>query len=93
MLGHVFPPAVRFTGVALGCNLGTMLGSATSPLIAAALLVLTGSWIPVAVYLSLGALIALGAAFGLRERYAAGAERSVCSAGGPSDKLTVTNRA
>jgi MFS family permease len=73
-IGHVFPTAVRFTGVALGYNLGTMLGSATSPLIAAALLVATGSWIPVAVYMTLGALIALGAAFGLRERYVVGGE-------------------
>lgn len=68
-IAHVYPPGVRFTGVALGYNVGTMVGSATAPLIAMALYETTGSWVPVAGYLSVGALVAMGAAFGLRERF------------------------
>lgn len=68
-IAHVFPPEVRFTGVALGYNVGTMVGSATAPLVAMGLYSATGSWWPVAVYLTCGALLAMGATVFLRERY------------------------
>ncbi|MFC9766183.1 MFS transporter [Rhodococcus jostii] len=61
---HVFPPQVRYTGLALGYTFGTILGGATAPLIATYLLESTGSWVPIALFLLFaGALSAIASLF------------------------------
>ncbi|SFM60392.1 Predicted arabinose efflux permease, MFS family [Pseudonocardia ammonioxydans] len=67
---HVFPPAVRFTGMSLGYTLGTVVSSAIAPLVATGLLGMTGSWTAIAIYMSATAAISAVAAFFLSERFA-----------------------
>jgi metabolite-proton symporter len=67
---HVFPPAVRYTGMSLGYTLGTVLGSALAPIIATWLLEETGSWLGIAIYMSVAGVLSIGAALYLSERYA-----------------------
>jgi MFS family permease len=66
---HAFPVKVRYSGLAVGYNFGTLIASALAPLIAAWLYASTGSWMSIAIYISAGALISLVAAFFTRERY------------------------
>jgi metabolite-proton symporter len=68
---HVFPPAIRFTGLSVGYTLGTVLGSATAPLIATWLLDRTGSWAAIATYMSLVGVVSGVAALFLSERHRA----------------------
>ena len=67
---HVFPQAVRFTGMSLGYTLGTVVSSAIAPLVATGLLGMTGSWTAIAIYMSATAAISAVAAFFLSERFA-----------------------
>ncbi|HEX6445814.1 MAG TPA: MFS transporter [Streptosporangiales bacterium] len=64
---HVFPPAVRYTGMSLGYTLGTVVGSALAPIIATWLLGAYGGWVLVAVYMSLAGVVSAVAAVFLRE--------------------------
>lgn len=64
---HVFPPDVRFSGMAIGYNVGTLLGSAVAPIVATWLLAETGSWTAVATYMSACGAITLTAAAFLRD--------------------------
>ncbi|ANW67133.1 MFS transporter [Mycolicibacterium murale] len=50
-LPHQFPARLRYSGVAIGTNLGGVFGGALAPIIATALLGRFGSWVPIAVYL------------------------------------------
>ena len=63
---YVFPPPVRFSGMAIGYNVGTLLGSAIAPIIATWLLSLTGSWVAIALYMAGSGVVTLAAATGLR---------------------------
>lgn len=68
---HVFPPVIRYTGLSLGYTLGTVLGSATAPLIATWLLDRTGSWTAIAWYMAAVGVVSALATLFLSERYSA----------------------
>jgi MFS family permease len=67
---HAFPAKVRYSGLAVGYNLGTLIASALAPLIAVWLLDTTGSWVSIALYISGANLISFIAAIFVRERFA-----------------------
>jgi MFS family permease len=67
---HAFPAKVRYSGLAVGYNLGTLIASALAPLIAVWLLDTTGSWVSIALYISGANLISFTAAVFVRERFA-----------------------
>lgn len=67
---HVFPPAIRYTGMSLGYTFGTVISSAVAPLVATWLLDLTGSWTSIAVYMSVTGIVSTVAALFLLERFA-----------------------
>lgn len=78
-----FPTTIRFTGIAISYNLGAVLGGSFAPLISAALLSATGSWVAVAAYNGGAALIAVIAAVALREiRHGADGVATVAAAHG-----------
>lgn len=54
---ELFQPEVRFTGSSLAYQIGGIVTSAPAPLIAASLLQNTGSWISIALYVSIAALV------------------------------------
>lgn len=54
---QVFPPRVRYSGMSIGYTLGTVLGSATSPLIATYLLSETGTWVSIAAYMAIAGVV------------------------------------
>ncbi|GAA1394883.1 MFS transporter [Pseudonocardia kongjuensis] len=61
---ELFGSRYRYAGVTLGREFSSALGGGVAPLICAALLsAFTGSWIPVALYMSLIALVSLVAAW------------------------------
>ncbi|BBG01362.1 MULTISPECIES: MFS transporter [Pseudonocardia] len=61
---ELFGSRYRYAGVTLGREFSSALGGGVAPLICAALLsAFTGSWIPVAIYMSLIALVSLIAAW------------------------------
>jgi MFS transporter, MHS family, shikimate and dehydroshikimate transport protein len=69
LLTEMFPTPVRYSGVSIGYQVGSILGGALAPSIAAALLVLTHSSLSTSVYLVLVAAIALVAVAFSPERY------------------------
>jgi metabolite-proton symporter len=71
---HVFPPAVRYTGMSVGYTLGTVFGSGLAPIIATWLYGGTGSWLAIAVYMTAAGVAGTVAALFLTERH--GAERA-----------------
>ncbi len=85
---HVFPPNVRYSGLAVGYNFGTLIASALAPLIAAWLLEATGSWTSIALYISVAALISFVSAIFTRERYQAPAATPTKDT---AEDATVTN--
>lgn len=62
----VFPPSVRYTGLAIGYTLGT-LATSTVPIIATYLMDKTGAWQSIAIYMSVTGAISLVAAALMRE--------------------------
>lgn len=63
---QVFPPALRFSGMGIGFTIGTILGNAFAPAVAASLLESTGGWWGIALYMAGGAVISLLAGLALR---------------------------
>jgi MFS family permease len=63
---HVFPPALRYSGMAVGFTIGTIAGNAFAPAIAAAILSGTGSWYGIAWYMAGAAAVSLGAGLVMR---------------------------
>ncbi|MFC5824695.1 MFS transporter [Nonomuraea insulae] len=70
---HVFPPAVRYTGMSVGYTLGTVFGSGLAPIIATSLYDSTGSWLAIAIYMTAVGVAGTVAALFLTER--AGSEQ------------------
>lgn len=68
---QVFPSTVRYSGLSLGYTLGTVISSAVAPLIATALLSLTGTWVAIAAYMCVAAVVSAVAAIWMHERAAA----------------------
>jgi MFS family permease len=54
---EIFPANVRYSGMAIGYTLGTILGSATAPLVGTYLLGVTGNWYAIAAFMSGASLI------------------------------------
>jgi MFS family permease len=83
-LPHQFPARLRYSGVAIGTNIGGVFGGALAPIIATALLGRFHSWVPIALYLLVIMVAAAVATALLRERPdalddAIGAEDGVAS--------------
>ncbi|MEV0388034.1 MFS transporter [Nonomuraea sp. NPDC050643] len=69
---HVFPPAVRYTGMSVGYTLGTVFGSGLAPIIATWLYDSTGSWLAIAIYMTAVGVVGTVAALFLTERAGSG---------------------
>jgi MFS family permease len=67
-LPHQFPASLRYSGVAIGTNLGGVFGGALAPIIATALLARFDSWVPIAIYLLVIMVAAAIATWLLAER-------------------------
>jgi MFS family permease len=67
---RLFPPHLRYTGIAVSVAVGGVLGGAFAPVIALWLLSTSGSWVPVALYMTATALIAAVTTLVLRPRQA-----------------------
>ena len=65
---ELFPASIRFSGVAISCALGAIIGGAFAPMIATALVQATGTTLSVSVYLLIVALVSTGAVLVIRER-------------------------
>lgn len=74
---HVFPPAVRYTGMSLGYTLGTVVGSALAPIIATWLLNVSGDWLLIALYMSVAGVVSAVAALFLRDWHGPGTDAPV----------------
>ncbi|MFC4121937.1 MFS transporter [Nonomuraea zeae] len=74
---HVFPPAVRYTGMSVGYTLGTVFGSGLAPIIATWLYGGTGSWLAIAVYMTAAGAAGTVAALFLTERHSAETKEEV----------------
>lgn len=69
MFSEIFDAKVRYTGVSLGYQIGAAVAGGTAPLVATALLVqFDNSYVPVALYIILTAVISLIAVFSVREK-------------------------
>lgn len=60
---EVFPHKVRYSGMAMGYTLGTIIGSAASPIISTYLLKETHSFIAVGIYISITCIISMVAVY------------------------------
>lgn len=63
----VFPTTIRFSGMAVAYNIGTIVGGSVAPLIATAILRGTGSWEWIAVYIATAAVLSVISGSRLRE--------------------------
>lgn len=64
---YCFPPGVRYTGMAIGYTLGTLISAGIAPIVAVTLLAATGGWTAIALYMSSMAALSLVAAVFLHE--------------------------
>ncbi len=69
MFSEIFSPEVRYTGVSLGYQIGAAVAGGTAPLVATALLIkFDNSYVPVALYIILTAVISLIAVLPIKDR-------------------------
>ncbi|MBM7608693.1 MFS family permease [Lysinibacillus composti] len=69
MFSEIFDAKIRYTGVSLGYQIGAALAGGTAPLVATALLVkFNNSYVPVAIYIILTAVISLIAVLAVKEK-------------------------
>ncbi|MFE3448480.1 MFS transporter [Nonomuraea sp. NPDC059194] len=64
---ELFGTRMRYTGVSIGAQLSAIVAGALAPIIAVALLQRFGTWVPIAVYLAVAALLTLVAVYAARE--------------------------
>lgn len=64
---RVFPTGVRYTGMAVGYTIGTVLSAGVAPVIATYLMEVAGHWYAIALYMSVSAVLSLAAGVGLVE--------------------------
>lgn len=57
MMAELFPTRIRYTGVSLGYQISSILAGSLAPIIATLLLSRFGTWIPIAFYVLLSALV------------------------------------
>jgi hypothetical protein len=69
VFSELFPTATRYSGASLSLTLGTVLGGALSPAIAAALFSTAGDSSLITVYITAMALISWFSTLGLEETY------------------------
>ena len=67
MMVELFPVEVRYTGLALGHEIGAVISGGISPMLAVAFLMKWDSYVPVALMLLAFALLALVALFSIRQ--------------------------
>jgi MFS family permease len=67
LYAECFPTAIRYSGLSLSYQIGTLTGGALAPLIATALLAHFGSTLPISVYAAAMCLISVIAAWKIRE--------------------------
>ncbi|WP_297007917.1 MFS transporter [uncultured Corynebacterium sp.] len=67
VMAEMFPTRMRYAGVSFGYQVTSIVAGSLAPIIATALLSGFDSWIPVALYVSLAAVVTLVAAVALRE--------------------------
>ncbi len=67
IMSEMFPTRMRYSGVSLGYQVTSIIAGSLAPIIATALLSSTGSWVPIAIYLAIAAVITLVAVISLRE--------------------------
>jgi MFS family permease len=66
MFSEAFDVSVRYSGVSLGVQLGSLVGGAFAPFIATALLAKFGAATPIAIYMSAGCVITFACGLKLR---------------------------
>ncbi|TCK24881.1 MFS transporter [Pseudonocardia endophytica] len=69
---EMFAADIRYSGASIGYQLAAVVGGGFAPLIAASLLAATGTILSVAVYVTVAALITLGAVLATKETYRPG---------------------
>ncbi|MET1043830.1 MAG: MFS transporter [Microbacteriaceae bacterium] len=67
IMAEMFPTRMRYSGVSLGYQVTSIVAGSMAPIIAAALLLEFKSWIPVAIYIVIAAVVTLIAVAALRE--------------------------
>ncbi|WP_166877926.1 MFS transporter [Salinibacterium sp. ZJ450] len=67
IMAEMFPTRMRYSGVSLGYQVTSIVAGSMAPIIAAALLREFESWIPVAIYIVIAAVVTLIAVAALRE--------------------------
>ncbi|MBP2372869.1 MFS transporter [Paeniglutamicibacter psychrophenolicus] len=67
IMAEMFPTRMRYSGVSLGYQVTSIVAGSMAPIIATFLLSIYGSWVPVAIYIGIAALITLVVVFFMRE--------------------------
>jgi metabolite-proton symporter len=68
LIAETFTGRLRYSGASLGYQLASIIAGGPAPLIAAYLLGTLGSWVPIAIYIVICALISLGATLLIPDR-------------------------
>jgi hypothetical protein len=69
VFAELFPASLRYSGASLSNTLGTIVGGAPAPVIAAALYDASGSSTAVGVYITLMAMVSWASVLGLKETW------------------------
>lgn len=67
IMAEMFPTRMRYSGVSLGYQVTSIVAGSMAPIIATFLLSIYGSWVPVAIYIGIAALITLVVVYFMRE--------------------------
>lgn len=78
---YCFPADVRYSGLGLGYTLGTVIGSATAPIVCTYLLDRTGGWLAIAIYIAAVGTLSFTATLFLHEHTDETTEASSAAAG------------